>query len=128
MHQMEQKLRAVPAEHPVFDATVDVAADRRYALLMLCVLRSLFLTLRGCIRSGAALPHSDQAPRNGSRRRCDAVRPLAHDRTRVVPCGEGHNRRGRRYRNSGDGATIYDGPMQYLHAVEADEVDLRELE
>jgi hypothetical protein len=64
------------------------------------------------------------------------------------------SRRGRRYRNSRDGATVYDGPfieskeliggyvvvsavsledagqwaMHYLNAVEADEVDLRELE
>jgi hypothetical protein len=64
------------------------------------------------------------------------------------------SRRGRRYKNSRDGVSIYDGPfietkeliagyvvvsaasledagrwaVQYLHAVEADEVDLRELE
>jgi hypothetical protein len=64
------------------------------------------------------------------------------------------SRRGRRYRNSGDGISIFDGPfietkellagyiivsaasleeaersaLQYIEAVEADEVDLRELE
>jgi hypothetical protein len=64
------------------------------------------------------------------------------------------SRRGRRYSNSRDGVSVYDGPfietkellagyvvvsapsledagrlaVQYLHAVEADEVDLRELE
>ena len=64
------------------------------------------------------------------------------------------SRRGRRYKNSRDGVSVYDGPfietkeliagyvivsaasledagrwaVQYVHAVEADEVDLRELE
>jgi hypothetical protein len=64
------------------------------------------------------------------------------------------SRRGRRYKNSRDGVSVYDGPfietkellagyvivaaasledagrraMEYLHAVEADEVDVRELE
>jgi hypothetical protein len=39
----------------VLVATVDLAADRGCAFLMMCVLCSLLPTLRGCVRSRAAL-------------------------------------------------------------------------
>jgi hypothetical protein len=81
----------------------------------------------------------DEATRSGLHLATETMRP---------------SRRGRRYRNSRDGVSVYDGPfietkeliagyvivsaasvedagrwaVQYLHAVEADEVDLRELE
>jgi hypothetical protein len=81
----------------------------------------------------------DEATRSGTHLVTETMRP---------------SRRGRRYRNSRDGVSVYDGPfietkellagyiivsaasledagrwaMEYLHAVDADEVDLRELE